>query len=78
MEYFELPVTYNGKELMLPSALQPWGYTYRIRVEIDQAVVFFEKDEERNWRALVEEDLHQKIDAELLQNIVDALDAISS
>ena len=63
---------------MLPSALQPWGYTYRIRVEIDQAVVFFEKDEERNWRALVEEDLHQKIDAELLQNIVDALDAISS
>ena len=63
---------------MLPSALQPWGYTYRIRVEIDQAVVFFEKDEERNWRALVEEDLRQKIDAELLQNIVDALDAISS
>ena len=78
MENFELPVTYKGKELMLPSALQPWGYTYRIRVEIDQAVVFFEKDEERNWRALVEEDLHQKIDAELLQNIVDALDAISS
>jgi len=51
---FELSVTYNGKELLFPAQLIRFGYAYRIQVDVNGVMVSFERDEERNWRALID------------------------
>ena len=53
-ESFELPVIYNGKELLYPAQLQQLGYTHRIVVDVDGIEVSFEPDEERNYRGIVD------------------------
>lgn len=77
-ESFELPVTINGKHMLLPARLIRFGYSYRVEVDIEGVAVSFEKDEERNWRAMSMEgqDSRKEIDLSLLQAVVDALDAI--
>lgn len=75
-ESFDLPVWYNGKELMLPAELQPWGYTHRITVHIENFPFIFEPDEERNYRAVVsieDQKKAEKIDTYLLQAVADTL-----
>ena len=77
---FELPVNYNEKELLFPAVLRQFGYTYRIEVEVDSTIVSFERDEERNWRALVDPSLLEKnktIKVELLQAILDSIENVS-
>lgn len=54
-EDFLLPVTHNGKELSLPVQLVRAGYIYRLQVEVNDTIVLFERDEERNWRAMVQD-----------------------
>ena len=76
-ETFELPVSYNNKEILLPAQLHQYGYTYKIEVEINGIPVFFEKDDERNWRALVEPstmETSQHLKMEMLQAIANSLD----
>ena len=78
-EEFELPVHYNGKELLFPAKLIRFGYSYRIEVDVNEQIVTFEKDEERNWRALLEShDFGESnsVNPELLKGIVDSLDEI--
>lgn len=53
MEKFELPLWFNGQEMLLPAEFQPWGYSHRITVMIGDLAVVFEPDEERNYRALI-------------------------
>lgn len=75
-ESFELPVWYNGKEIMLPAELQPWGYTHRIIVHIEDIPFHFEPDEERNYRATIVNELKinaEKIDKLLLQAVAETL-----
>jgi hypothetical protein len=38
-EGFELPISYNGKELLLPAKLIQFGYTYRIEVTINGSLL---------------------------------------
>jgi len=77
-EDFELPVHYNGKELHFPARLIRYGYSYRIEVEVDGVVVSYEKDEERNWRALAENSDFGKntVSPELLQAIAHSMDKV--
>ena len=51
---FELPVNFGGKELLLPAKLVQYGYIYSIELDISGIVVSFERDEERNWRAIID------------------------
>ncbi len=51
-EQFKLPVLHNGKQYMLPAALKVTGYTYRFEVEVNGQCIFFEPDEEKNYRAM--------------------------
>jgi len=51
-EGFELPVHYNGKELLFPAKFVRFGYSYRIEVNVNGTTVSFEKDEQREWRAI--------------------------
>ena len=78
-ENFELQVNYNGKEMLFPANLVRFGYSYRIEVDVNGVLVSFEKDEERNWRALIENDdfgQSNTVSPELLQAIVDSLDEV--
>ncbi len=75
-ENFELPLWYNGKEIMLPAEFQTWGYTHRITVYVEDFPFVFEPDEEKNYRAIIiEQDRKkaEKIDRHLLQAIAETL-----
>lgn len=76
MEEFEIPVVYKNKELNIPAKLVVAGYTYRIETEVEGNTIWFEPDEERNFRALLppDADASAKLpDGELLQIIAHAL-----
>ena len=78
-EGFDIPVTHKGKELLFPARLVSFGWTHKIEVEVAGTVVFFERDEEREWRALLsaeDAEAGKKVDAELMKAIVDSLEEI--
>lgn len=77
-EDFELPVSYNGKEWLLPARLIQLGYIYKIEVDCNGSAVSFERDDERNWRALADPDILEKNKpkVDLLHAIADSLEAI--
>lgn len=78
-EGFELPVRYRGEELLFPAQLVSFGWTHRIQVDVHGTTVFFERDEEGEWRALIAaEDLEagKKTDAELLKAIASCIEDI--
>lgn len=80
-ENFELPLWYNGKEIMLPAEFQPWGYTHRITVFVEDFPFVFEPDEEKNYRAIIFEQNRkkaEKIDQQLLQAIAETLQELFS
>jgi hypothetical protein len=76
---FELPVTYNGKELLFPAVLLPMGYTHKIKVTVDKTELLFEPDEEKNYRATLpdaDRDAFNKLDTQLLRAICQTLDEL--
>jgi len=78
-ESFELPVAYLGNEILLPCRLLNFGYTYKIEVEAGSALLVFERDEERNWRALMQDSaisLNKLPDQRLLAAIIDSLETV--
>jgi hypothetical protein len=78
-EGFELPVSFNKKELSFPVRLLNYGYSYKLEVDIDGDKILFEPDEERNWRALVayeEINTNKKINIELLKAIALSIEEI--
>ena len=78
-EEFQLPVTFNNKELTFPARLLNYGYSYKLEVDIDGIKVLFERDEERNWRALISyEDImaDKKLSVDLLKAIVSSIEEL--
>ena len=78
---FELPVDFNGQELLFAAELQAVGYTHKIKVTIDQVDFFFEPDDEKNYRAIValaDQDKAQKTSRELLQAVSQTLHELFS
>ncbi|MCW3086678.1 MAG: hypothetical protein JWQ78_64 [Sediminibacterium sp.] len=78
---FELPVWYENEEKLFPAELQPWGYTHKIKVLIGGIEFFFEPDDEKNYRAMVNDadrDKASKIDKQLLQAVAETLTELFS
>jgi hypothetical protein len=78
-EGFGIPVTYKGKELLFPANLVSFGWTHRIEVHVNGTKVSFERDENREWRALISpEDLdsHPNVDVQLLIAIGESIEEI--
>lgn len=78
-ETFDIPLAYNGRALMLPAKLLILGYTHKIQVTVDGNEIFFEPDEERNYRAVLAFDcLDETVttDKNLLKAIADAIETI--
>ena len=74
-EVFELPIDYKGTERMISCQLAPMGYTYKIYAEADGYEIIFEPDEERNFRAVMEDvDAVSKVDIQLVRDIGVALE----
>ena len=72
-EDFILPVTFNDDEIELPARLLAYGYSFKIEVDINDTKVQFERDEERNWRALISYEkvqANRKLNEELLKAVV--------
>ena len=69
-----MPVIYKGEELLLPAQLLPYGYTHRFQVEVNGQVVFFERDEEQNYRAIIDQELNGRdMDKGLLKAIAESI-----
>ena len=75
-EEFELPVVYKGQELMLKASLIATGYTHKFSVEVDEQIIVFEPDEERNYRGIIpygEIENQKNVDVELLKRIAEVI-----
>ncbi len=81
-DVFVLPVNYRGKELEFEARLLLHGYIHRVEISINDFIVLFEPDEERNYRALVSiEQLESKENAPdkgLLQAIAEVLETLAA
>ncbi len=72
-EEFELPVHHKGKDLLLPATLQISAYSHRILVNLNEKIVIFEPDEERNYRAFLQ-DPEAVTDTQLVQAVIAAIE----
>ena len=75
----EIPVNYKNKDLIFEAKFLQFGYAYKFEIDVNGTTVFFEPDEERNFRAIVDpsiENERMKIDKELIQLIAESLQAI--
>lgn len=78
-ETFIIDVHYLEEELEFEGQLHITGYQHKIEIDVDGVPVFFEPDEERNYRALVSMEqmsTHKKLNPELLQAIAQRLDSL--
>ena len=75
----EVPVSYKNQELIFIAKFIQFGYSYKFEVDINGVIVFFEPDEEKNFRAIIGPSIDlakHKIDKELVQLITEALAAM--
>jgi hypothetical protein len=76
---FIIPVIYEGEETDFEASFQPYGYTYRIAVDLFGTTVLFEPDEEGSYRAVMSPDeiiISNAINRELLQAIITVLQTV--
>jgi hypothetical protein len=77
---FDLIIDYKGEQKHLPAKLLLQGYTHKFKVIIDNKDVFFERDEEGSYRAVImpgqDEKELSKIDRNLLKAIQEKIESI--
>jgi hypothetical protein len=75
---FDLPVSYQGEELLFPAPLQASHFSHQFIVDVYGVEILFEPDEERNYRAMIDPEAlsGKKIDIELLKAIAEAITTI--
>lgn len=73
-ETFEILVLYKGRELVFPAEVIRYGYVHRIKVIVDQQVIFLEKDEEGNYRAIADPINTKELEKPLVQAIVTSVE----
>ena len=79
VEDFKIPVLYNNQRLNFPAQLLRYAYSYKIEVDVEGTLVYFEPDEERNWRALIgqeEVSANRNLNGELLKAIASSIEEI--
>ncbi|WP_026464626.1 hypothetical protein [Adhaeribacter aquaticus] len=75
----EIPVTYKGEEYSFPARVVITGYTHKIGVEVDNQLILFEPDEERNYRAVLgpaQLEKGIKVDIALLKAIAAVIESV--
>jgi hypothetical protein len=71
----EVPVNYKNQKLIFIATFIQFGYSYKFEVNVNGTVVFFEPDEERNFRAIIDpnDNGNRNIDRELIELILESL-----
>ena len=72
----EVPVTFKNQELIFYAKFIQFGYSYKFEVDVNGIIVFFEPDEERNFRSIIapmNDHANHNIDKELIQLIAETL-----
>ena len=78
-ETFDLPVHYKGEIIYFNSQLIQLGYMHKFRVDVYGQYVYFEPDEERSYRAVLDEadiQMNKTPDINLLRSIGEAILAV--
>lgn len=74
VDSFILELVYNNKTKVFDAEFHKLSrFTHRMMVNIDGAQIFFEPDEERNYRAVLSESSPSIPDAELVKAVADKL-----
>ena len=78
MDEFEIPITYKGLNREFSAKVLHLGYVYKIQIEVDEVVVLFEPDENRQFRAVLAdpEAVAKSVDKELIETIAQTLDSL--
>jgi hypothetical protein len=63
----------QGKDVIFLSRLLKQGYSYTIHVEVDGQEIIFEPDEERNFRAISENN-NSTVSIDIIRSIGEALE----
>jgi hypothetical protein len=50
-EYFDIELVYKGEEIVFHAEFMQTAYSYRIKVRVGENELYYEPDEERNFRA---------------------------
>lgn len=78
-DYLEVPITYKSQDLIFNAKFIQFGYSYKFEVDVNGIIVFFEPDEERNFRAILDPTIdhsNHNIEKELIQLIAETLVAM--
>jgi hypothetical protein len=78
-EPFDIPVLYRGQELLFPARLLVLGYVHKFEVTVEGQQIFFELDNNGEYRALMDLASQQeakKLDVELFKAIADSIQSI--
>lgn len=76
-EPFLIAVEHKGTQREFEARLQVLGFTHRFLVDVDGTEVFFERDEEGSYRAIIPPETKGKIpETGLLQSIAGAIEKI--
>jgi hypothetical protein len=76
---FIISVIFEGEETDFNASFEPYGYTYRIAVDLFGTKILFEPDEEGSYRALISPDeiiISNAINRELLSAIIAILETV--
>ncbi|WP_018614530.1 hypothetical protein [Segetibacter koreensis] len=76
---FDIPVFHKGKKLCFKANLLILQYIYQVQVEINGQQIYFEPDEQKNFRAVMNPKMLEagkKIDVDLLIAIAERLEII--
>jgi hypothetical protein len=77
---FDLPVHYKGEIVYFSSQLIQQGYLHKFRIDVHGQVIYFEPDEERSYRAVLNEadvQIHKTLEIDLLKSIAEAIIAVT-
>ena len=77
---FILPVEFGGEVLQLRARIVQTSYLVKLEVEMEDTIVTFEPDEERNWRAVLGYDdliIGKKVKQELVQAVAKFIETIT-
>lgn len=80
-EPFMIPILYEGDEYEYEARLVTVGYTHQFLVLINGMEVIYEPDEERNYRAILNEADQAKVkdaDIELIKAVGDKIQTIGN
>ena len=77
---FTLSINYKGEQKEFEARLVQFGYSYRIVVTVNDIEVYFEPDEERNFRVVAmpgqDEKKLEKVDKGLLSELKEKIEEV--